>query len=118
MKKVILAAIIISNIFLACKKDRTCSCTVTKTGTSTTTAALTFSVPLLGNVPVIDTSFVTPVNESQSVDKTLTKVTKRAAKNNCISYKEPYNERSINEAPPLQLTTIAKGDRVYTCTLK
>jgi len=118
MKKIIIIAIIASNAFLACKKDRTCSCTVTKVGTSTTTAALTFSVPIIGNVPVIDTSFVAPVNETNTVDKSFSKVTKAAAKNNCISYKEPYNEITTNSAPPLLLVTTAKGDRTYTCKLK
>lgn len=118
MKKVLVAAIILSNVFVACKKDRTCSCTVTKTGTSTTTAALLVAVPPLGNVPVIDTSFVTPVSEIQTFDRVYKKATKRQAKNNCVSYTEPYNERNLNEAPPLQLTTTAKGDRVYDCKLK
>lgn len=118
MKKLILAAIVLSNVFLACKKDRTCACTVKKTGTSTTTAALTFSVPLLGNVPVIDTSFVTPVNEVYNFDRVYNETSKRAAKNNCLNYSEPYNERSINEAPPLQLTTTSTGTRTYECDLK
>jgi hypothetical protein len=118
MRKVTFAALIVSSLFVACKKDRTCNCTVTKTGTSTTTAALLISVPPFGNIPVVDTSFVTPVNETQTFDRSLTKVTKSQAKGNCISYTEPYNERTLNEAPPLQLTTTAKGERVYDCELK
>lgn len=118
MKKIAIIAILASNAFMACKKDRTCSCTVTKTGTSTTTAALTFSVPIIGNVPVVDTSFVAPVNEVNSFDRSFKKVTKSAAKNNCVSYKEPYNEISTNSAPPLLLVTTAKGDRTYDCKLK
>ncbi len=102
----------------ACKKDRTCSCTLTKTGTSTTTAALTFSVPLLGNVPIIDTSFSTPINEIQVYDKTINDVNKRTAKQNCVSYHEPYNENVVNVAPPLMLTTNSKGEKVYKCELK
>ncbi|MES2131681.1 MAG: hypothetical protein V4506_04980 [Bacteroidota bacterium] len=118
MKKLFVATVLISTVLISCKKDRTCTCTVTKTGTSTTTAALTYSVPILGNVPVIDTSFTTPVNEIQTYDKTLMDVNKRTAKQNCISYKEPYNDNIINSAPPLQLTTNSKGDRVYKCELK
>lgn len=118
MKKIIIIAIVASNAFLACKKDRTCTCTVTKVGTSTTTAALTFSVPIVGNVPVIDTSFVAPVNETNTFDRSFTKVTKSAAKSNCISYKEPYNDITTNSAPPLLLVTTSKGDRTYDCELK
>ncbi len=118
MKRIVIIAIIASNAFLACKKDRTCACTVTKIGTSTTTAALTFSVAIIGNVPVIDTSFVSPVNETNTYDKTFNKTTKAAAKNNCVSYKEPYNEVITNSAPPLMLSTTSKGERVYTCELK
>jgi hypothetical protein len=118
MKKLVIVSILLSFVFISCKKDRTCSCTVTKVGTSTTTAALTYSVPIIGNVPIIDTSFTTPVNEIQIYDKTIMDVNKRTAKQNCVSYKEPYNENIINAAPPLQLTTTSIGDRTYKCELK
>lgn len=118
MKKVIIVAIVAANAFLACKKDRACECTVTRTGTSTTTAALTFSIPLVGNVPVIDTSFVTPVSDVFKYEKTLTKVSRAAAKSNCIDYKEPYKETTTNSAPPLLLTTLEEGTRTYDCELK
>lgn len=103
--------------FISCKKDRVCSCTLTKTGTTTTTAALTFSVPIVGNVPIVDTSFVTPISEVQSYDKTIMDVNKRTAKQNCVSYKEPYNETITNSAPPLLLTTKSEGENVYKCKL-
>ncbi len=105
-------------ILYACKKDRTCSCTLTKTGTSTTTAALTVAVPIVGNVPVIDTSFETPINEVVVYDKTILDVKKRTAKQNCVSYNEPYDETITNSAPPLLLTTKSKGERKYSCKLK
>ncbi len=118
MKHILFIAAVMSAVLISCKKDRTCSCTVTKTGTSTTTAALTYSVPILGNVPIIDTSFTTPVTDVQMDDKTIMDVNKRTAKQNCISYKEPYNETIVNSAPPLELTTNSKGDKEYKCTLK
>lgn len=105
-------------VFSSCKKDRVCSCTLTKTGTTTTTAALTFSVPIVGNVPIVDTSFVTPVSEVQIYDKTIMDVNKRTAKQNCVSYKEPYSETITNSAPPIQLTTKSVGENVYKCELK
>lgn len=118
MKKLLITSFLVSVVLISCKKDRTCSCTVTKTGTSTTTAALTYSVPIIGNVPILDTSFTTPINEVQVYDKTIMDVNKRTAKQNCVSYKEPYNENIVNAAPPLQLTTNSKGERTYKCELK
>ena len=118
MKQLLVTLAVICAVLASCKKDRTCSCTVTKTGTTTTTAVLSFSVPLVGNVPLIDTSFTTPVSEVQSYDKTINKVSKRTAKQNCLSYTEPYNDNIINAAPPLLLTTNSKGEKVYSCELK
>ena len=118
MKNFFLLIATVSWLLTACTKDRTCSCTLTKTGTSTTTAALTFSVPILGNVPIIDTSFSTPINEVQTYDKTILDAKKRTAKSNCVSYNEPYNETITNSAPPLLLTTNSKGERKYACKLK
>lgn len=117
MKLLFTITLIASIAFISCKKDRVCSCTLTKTGTTTTTAALTFSVPIVGNVPIIDTSFVTPVSEVQTYDKTIMDVNKRTAKQNCVSYKEPYSETITNSAPPLQLTTKSVGENVYDCKL-
>jgi len=106
-------------VFLACKKeDRTCSCTVTKTGTSTTLAALTISVPIVGNVPVIDTSFVTAVADVFVYDRVIKDVTKKEGKYSCLSYNEPYKDITTNAAPPLLLTTTEEGTRAYDCKLK
>ncbi len=118
MPRTIIYYVLVGLLFVSCTKDRVCSCEVTKTGTATTTAAITFSVPLLGNVPLVDTSFTTPVYESQSVERTLIKVTRRAAKNNCISYTEPYNDNVINTVPNFQLTSNSKGILTYECSLE
>jgi hypothetical protein len=119
MKNVLIVAIILANVFLACKKeDRVCECYVTKTGTSTTTSKLSFSVALLGEIPIIDTTYVTQVNEINQVDETYNHVTKKQAKMNCISHKEPYNETDIHTAPPQTLTTTDAGTRNYDCKLK
>lgn len=105
-------------LFVACKKNRVCSCTKTKTGTSTTTAALSYSVPVIGNVPIVDTSFSSPINEVMVYERTLEDVNKRTAKQNCVSYHEPYDETITNSAPPLILTTNMRGDVSYKCELK
>lgn len=119
MKKVAIAAIVLCNVFLACKKeDRTCTCTVTKTGTSTTMAALTISVPIVGNIPVIDTSFVTTVSDVFTYDRVMKDVTKKQGKNSCLDYTEPYKDVTTNSAPPLSLITTETGNRIYDCDLK
>ncbi len=120
MKKYfILASVVL--IAFACKKDRTCTCTVTKTGTSTTTGKA--SLELFPGFPttLADTSFFTNINETQLVDKKIEKVTKRTAKNNCISYSEPYNETTLTSVPAssfnLSVIVTNKGDKHYDCKL-
>ncbi|MEO6303303.1 MAG: hypothetical protein ABIP51_09020 [Bacteroidia bacterium] len=121
MKKYCILAFIVV-IIGACKKDRICSCTVTKTGTSTTTGKAEIVLFPGFPTPLADTSFVTNINETQSVDKKLEKVTKRAGKNNCISYSEPYNETTLTSVPAssfnLSVSVTDKGDKHYKCELK
>jgi hypothetical protein len=117
MKYSAILLLITANLFLACKKDRICSCTSKETGTSTTTAALTFSTPL-GSFPVVDTSITAPYGDVFNYERKYQKVTRRQAKNNCVSYTEPFKDKIVNEAPPLQLTTEIKGTREVSCELK
>jgi len=114
--------VVFTLVFFACKKDRTCNCTITKTGTSTTTGKAELIIIPGFPTPLADTSFVTSINETQSTDKKIEKVTKRTAKNNCISYTEPYNETTLTSVPSasfnLSITVINKGDKHYDCELK
>ncbi|MBK7310135.1 MAG: hypothetical protein IPI93_04930 [Sphingobacteriaceae bacterium] len=118
MKKVIIIAVVSANMFLACKKDRTCECSVTTNGTSTTQASLSFSIPIIGNVPIIDTTVVTNVVDIYNYDRELSDVTKKQAKNNCLSYEEPYKNITTNSAPPLVMITTETGKKTYDCELK
>ena len=122
MKKNNLIFLVIFIILCACKKDRTCSCTITKTGTSTTTGKVDLTLGFFGSLPLADTSFVTLVNDVQLADKKLEKITKRQAKNNCISYTEPYNETVLTSVPAssfnLSVIVTNKGDKHYSCELK
>ena len=108
-------------VVFACKKDRTCTCTITKTGTSTTTGKA--DLELFPGFPttLADTSFVTNINEAQTIDKKIEKVTKRTAKNNCISYTEPYNETTLTSVPAssfnLSVIVTDKGEKRYDCKL-
>jgi hypothetical protein len=106
---------------MACKKDRTCHCTKTKTGTSTTHGSA--NEVLLGYpVPLADTSFSTPVNDIQVYDKTINKATKSAAQNNCINYSEPYKETTLTSVPAssfnLSVEVTNTGTVSYDCKLK
>lgn len=106
----------------ACKKDRTCTCTITKTGTSTTTGKADLILFPGFPTPLADTSFVTNINETQVVDKKIEKVTKQTAKNNCISYSEPYNETTLTSVPSasfnLSIIVTNSGTKDYDCKLK
>lgn len=116
MKKTAIIALLSLSVY-ACKKDRTCSCTITKSGNSTTTA----SADLFG-LPLADTSFVTPVMDIQKGDTKYKKVTRRAAKANCISYEEPYNETTLTSVPASSINLTIRitdvGTKKYDCTLK
>ncbi len=108
-------------VFSACKKDRTCECTETKTGTSSTNGAV--SLVFFGfNQPLADTSFSNPVNNTRNYNRSYTKVTKRQAKSNCISYSEPYKERTLTAVPAssfqLSVEVINEGTIKYDCKLK
>jgi hypothetical protein len=113
---------IVALLAFACKKDRTCACTITKTGTSTTTGKA--ELILFPGFPttLADTSFVTTVNETQIIDKKIEMVSKRVAKNNCLSYTEPYNETILTSVPAssfnLSVIVTNKGDKHYDCKLK
>jgi hypothetical protein len=123
MKKILLSILVISGaIFAACKKDRTCECTVTKTGTSTTSAKV--SQVILGfPLDLADTSFVSQVNEISTGEQTvIQKSTKRKAKNNCYNYNEPYDDKTVTSVPAssfnLSVVVEDKGTKQHDCKLK
>jgi hypothetical protein len=121
IKKIAFSAIVLAVLFISCKKDRTCACTLTRVGTSTTTGKVDqtlFGFP----VTLADTTFEQPLNEITSYDKKLSSVTKSTAKNNCFSYSQPFNEVTITSVPAssfnLAVVVTKKGDEKYDCELK
>lgn len=122
MKKLIVFFLPIFISITSCKKDRTCSCTITKTGTSTTQGKAYVSVIPGFPLTLADTSFVTPIYDVQTIDKKLEKLTKTRAKNNCISYTEPYKETVLTSIPVssvnLSLVLTNEGEKHYECKLK
>jgi hypothetical protein len=109
-----------SFIFLSCKKDRVCECSVKSEGTSTTTAQITAEIapPPFPPVVLFDTSFTTVFLETDIRKIKFYKTTKRQAKNNCVSYEEPFKESNYNSVPNFSLITTKEGKRTYNCTLK
>jgi hypothetical protein len=95
---------------------------VTKTGTSTTTGKADLALFPGVNIPLADTSFTNNIFEIQFVDKKIEKVTKRRAKNNCVSYTEPYSETVLTSVPAssfnLSVVIVDKGEKRYKCELK
>jgi hypothetical protein len=126
MKKTLLSIVVISAaLFIACsKKDRTCECTVTKTGTSTTTGKVSAAIlPGFPSVDLADTSFVSQVNEISTSEATvMQKVTKKTAKNNCFSYNEPYHDKTVTSVPAssfnLSVVVDDVGTKQHDCKLK
>lgn len=121
MKKTSLILLGCMFLFLACKKDRTCECTETKSGTSKTRGTVSqvfFGVPLT----LADTSFSNQVYETRSYNRKYVKTTKRQAKSSCISYSEPYKERTLTAVPAasfqLSVEVIDEGEVKYDCKLK
>lgn len=122
MKKVsLLVGLSFVLLVAACKKDRTCSCTVTRTGTSSTTGKVDqvlFGFP----VTLADTTFSQPSMDIQTYDKVINKSTKAAAKNNCVSYTQPYNEKNVTSVPAASFNLVVvvteKGEEKYECKLK
>jgi hypothetical protein len=121
MKNNLLIIAVMAIVFFACKKDRTCSCTLTKTGTSKTQGKVEMSLGFFP-VPLADTTFETKVSDIQTYDVSMKKVTKKTAKNNCFSYSEPYKEKTITSVPAssfnLSVVVTDEGINEYNCKLK
>jgi hypothetical protein len=123
IKKTIFLCLATAFVIMSCEKDRTCSCTMTKTGTATTSAVITVSltstlIPIPLPPITYDTTFSSPVNESQTFDRKIESVKKKSAETNCISYTEPYVENTYNIVPNFTMTTTNSGEKKYSCELK
>lgn len=108
-------------VFTACKKERTCSCTVTKTGTATTTGKV--SQELFGfPIDLADTTFSRNILDVQVFDRKIEKATKSTAKQNCISYTEPFDEKTMVAVPAssfnLSVEVREYGTKEVDCKLK
>jgi hypothetical protein len=124
MKKFIIVCLGIAFGIVSCEKERTCACTMTKTGTSTTTAVISVTLVASTLIPIplppltIDTTFSSPISETQTYDRKIEKTKKKYASASCLSYTEPYEENTYNIVPSFTMTTKNKGDKKFSCELK
>jgi hypothetical protein len=109
----------------ACRKDRTCNCTVTKEGTTTTrnqTAGTSITISPLPPIEIVtpmDTTIVTPFNNSSEQTTVFKDVKARTAKYNCVSFEETISENSVQTIPgTATITTSQAGKKTYSCKLE
>jgi hypothetical protein len=121
MKKFVLLGLVLS-VGYACKKDRTCECSETRTGTSLTTGKASLVIFPGFAQDLADTTFSTPLSDYRTYERKYIKTTKRAAKKDCISYSEPFLEKTTTSVPSasFQLSVIVtnSGTATYDCQLK
>lgn len=111
MKPVLILLSLAGWMFVSCKKDRVCKCTVSVSGLTYTRA--------ISSAAEVDTTIITPLNGSNENEITLKEVTKRRAKNNCISREEEFEDVNKSGFPGLVEVTITnKGTREYDCELE
>lgn len=116
-------------LFIACKKERTCSCTVTTSGTITThsqSAGITFSVNIGIPIPPIeittarDTTYTQSYGYVNTSKENYEKISKRAMKRNCPrTYEESFQDGGITIIPGTStVTTSESGKREYACKIE
>ncbi len=112
MKSIVIFILSAGVLFISCKKDRVCSCTVITSGTTST-----HTTAMLG--AQIDTTIVTPLSTTNTNDITYYKVTKKVAQSNCFNKSETINESSQSGFYPIvTIITTNTGTRNYDCKLK
>jgi hypothetical protein len=113
-------------VFISCKKDRDCNCTVNVSGTKLThnqTAGTTINIPPLPPVVVVapsDTTYSTPYSYGETQKTSYHKVSKSTMNANCpTAFEETINDNSVNITPGTSTLTITdSGKRKYTCVVE
>jgi hypothetical protein len=121
MKNYFIAIAALGIMAMSCKKDRTCSCTVTTDGTTTThtqTAGLAIAgLPAI--LPATDTTTSQPLHSVNTLNTTYPKVSKSSIRANCFSKsEESIDQTSTNTSPGIfTITTTDTGAKTYACTI-
>jgi len=117
MKNYLAALAVLSIVFSSCKKDRSCSCTVTTSGTTTTHTQTTGFEPFL---PGTDTTTYQPLSSSNTLKQDYNKVSKKTMRGNCVAHsQESLNQNTSNTSPGIfTITTTDNGTKVYDCKIE
>lgn len=110
----------------SCKKDRTCSCSITSTGSTIThsqTAGNVINIAPLPPVVIVaptDTTFTTPFVYYSTSKSNYDKVSKRSMHKNCASSSEEnWKDGSTLITPGSSTVTTTRSEkRVYTCDIE
>lgn len=112
--------------FFSCKKDRTCSCTVSTRGTTTTrnqTAGITLPIPGLPPIEIMpgqDTTIYTPFTYTDTDIASYKKVSKNTMNENCpTTSEESFNDSYVVITPGTSTVSINNhGKKTYACEIK
>lgn len=126
MKFYLLVLGIAGLIFISCKKDRSCNCTVSTRGTTITrnqTAGITLPIPGFPPIEIIpgsDTTVVTPFTDSNIDNTSYRKVSKNTMNERCpTTSEETFNDHSVVITPGTStVTTSTYGKKTYACEVK
>ena len=101
----------------ACKKDRTCNCTIITNGVTTTHTQTAGFEPIIS---ASDTTTSTPLYEVNTLKRTYHKVTNGDMRSNCLSKsEESVNQTSTsNTAGIFSVTTTQSGIKTTTCKIE
>lgn len=110
----------------SCRKDRTCSCSITTTGSTIThsqTAGNVINIsplPPVVIVPATDTTFTTPFVYYSTTKSNYDKVSKKSMRRNCASSsEEEWRDGSTLITPGTSTVTTTRTEkRVYSCSIE
>lgn len=116
MKKLFLVVSIFA-LCLACRKNRTCNCTVVVDGTSTVRTQ-TAGIPFI--LPETDSTIIQPLYTVNEKKTNFNKVTKRDMRRVCQEKSEEgLNNSTTNVVPSIYtITTTNSGKKTTTCKIE
>ena len=124
----LLLVILVAASFAACKKTRTCNCTVTRSGVITRTsesAGLSIPAvpPLIPEIPIVaptNTTTAENYNIVTSEISTFDKVSKKQMHTACPGHKEEmiYDRQVMSATGQFTSTTVDSGTKTTECKIE
>lgn len=117
MKNYLVALTLCCFAVISCKKDYTCSCTVTTNGSTTTRTQSAGFEPFISGT---DTTTTQPLYQVNTEKRSYTKVSKSDMRSNCFTKSvESLNQSSTsNTAGIYTITTTQSGTKTYDCKIE